>query len=72
MTRPVDWFRVIVHLRQHGQSMAQVAREIGVPRQTIHGWAVYEATPLHDNGEALIDHWARVTGNSRSDVPRRR
>lgn len=53
----IDWFRILVDLRDCGLTHCDVAREIGVPRTRVRDWYSQGATPRFDDGALLVTLW---------------
>lgn len=66
--RHVDWFRVIVDLEREGYGATTVALSIAVPKTTLLGWK-QGSRPRFEEGNLLIDLWARVLEKGRDQVP---
>ncbi|MCS3401395.1 hypothetical protein NYE92_01360 [Pantoea sp. B566] len=64
-----DWFRLLTDISRHGYSLQDIAEELDVVASTLIGWKK-GASPRHHTGEALIELWCRVTGKSRSQLPK--
>ncbi|RZI78780.1 MAG: hypothetical protein EOP38_27075, partial [Rubrivivax sp.] len=53
----IDWFRVLVDLKQAGLSSAAVAAAVNVAKSTVIGWKNLDAEPRYQDGEALLLLW---------------
>jgi transcriptional regulator with XRE-family HTH domain len=66
----VDWFRVIVELcNAHGYTHSTIATAVGLSKSSVQNWK-HGATPKYEEGDRLIELWARVTGKSQETVHR--
>jgi hypothetical protein len=64
----IDWFRVLVQLRDKGFPVLDVADQTDIPRTTLIDMQ-NGAEPRHANGERLLEFWAAATGQCRDDAP---
>ncbi len=66
--RFVNWFRVLVDLERKGYGATATATAISVPKTTLLGWK-QGSRPKFEEGNLLIDLWARVLEKGRDQVP---
>ncbi len=78
---PIDWPALLADLawllvdererspERESASAAGLAEWLGVPRSTVRGW-LDGAEPRHNDGEALLDCWCRMTGKLADYAPR--
>lgn len=72
LPRPVDWWQVVVDLCNNGHTIASIAISVGSAHTTVIDWKNKGATPRFNEGDALVELWCSITGNSRESVPRLR
>lgn len=68
----IDWFRVLMDLKQAGLSLHAIAALVGVSKTAVIGWKNHDAEPGHTHGERVLMLWERATGKGRADAPRAR
>lgn len=66
----VDWFQVLVDLGRRGYSVAEVSKQVSVPKATLMGWKNLGHEPRHVEGERLLLFWARALDRPLSEAPR--
>lgn len=64
----VDWFRLLVQLKDEGYSLYAVSHFTGIPKSTLIGHK-QGSQPLYHQGVLLIQFWAQATGKPLGDVP---
>lgn len=66
----IDWFRVIVELcYSHGYTHETIAAAVGLSKSSVQNWK-NGASPKFEEGNRLIELWARVTGKGQETVHR--
>ena len=64
----IDWFMVFRALKAEGYSYYSVSSLIGIPKNTLCGWAD-GAEPKHADGEKLIQFWCETMSKERTELP---
>lgn len=67
-----DFGGILDQLRRAGFTMSALERETGIPRPSLVGYLIGGTTPLHPQGEKLIEFWCRAMDTPRERVPQRR
>ena len=65
----IDWFRVLTDLDRRGYTLGIVGATLSIPYSTLYAWRA-GGEPRHQEGEAIVGLWARVTQRHGADVPR--
>lgn len=67
-----DFEAILDQLRRAGFTMSAIERETRIDRSSLLNYLTYGATPLHPNGEKLIDFYCQAMSIPRERVPKRR
>lgn len=65
----VNWFRLLADLKRAGFSHYAVAKDLGIPRETVRDWSSRVQEPRHYAGELLIAFWCERMDRPRESVP---
>lgn len=68
MHSDIDWFRLLVQLKEQGHSLGAVSQITNIPKSTLNDYK-QGAEPRHSHGERLLAFWARATGQGRDQAP---
>lgn len=64
----VDWFRIIVQLKDDGYSLYSVSHFTEIPKSTLIGYK-QGSQPKYHEGVRLLRFWAQVTRSNQDDAP---
>lgn len=64
----IDWFRVLVQLKDEGYSLYSVAHFTEIPKSTLIGYK-QGSQPEYHNGVRLLHFWAQATGKPQEQAP---
>jgi hypothetical protein len=67
----VDFAGMLASLRRIGYGINRIATRAHVSRTAVRNYCV-DTTPLHPQGERLIQAWCELSGSPREAVPMRR
>ena len=65
----VDWPQVLNDLRQRRVKTGLIARYTGLSTGNIREYRLGVKSPMHANGERIIEFWIRETGKQRVQLP---
>lgn len=64
----IDWFRLLVQLKDEGYSLYSVAHFTEIPKSTLIGYK-QGSQPSYHHGVRLLRFWAQTTGNDMAAAP---
>jgi hypothetical protein len=67
--RAVDWPLLLEELRLTKLSFREIAKVVEVSHVALINYSAMTSSPLHANGERLIEFWCQRTGKVRQQVP---
>lgn len=67
----VDWFRVLIDLKQADLSMYDVSHLIAVPKATLIAWKNDGTEPRYEAGSKLVALWCKIQNQPIEEIPRR-
>lgn len=64
----VNWFRILVQLKDEGYSLYSVSHFTEIPKSTLIGYK-QGAEPRYYDGTRLLNFWAQATSKALADAP---
>lgn len=64
----VDWFRLLVQLKDQGYSLYAVSHFTEIPKSTLIGYK-QGSQPSYHQGVLLLEFWVQSTGKPLAEVP---
>lgn len=64
----VDWFRLLVQLKDQGYSLYDITHFTAIPKSTLIGYK-QGSQPSYHQGVVLLQFWVQSTGKQIEDVP---
>lgn len=64
----IDWFRVLVQLKDEGYSLYSVAHFTEIPKSTLIGYK-QGSQPSYHHGVRLLHFWSQATGKEQGEAP---
>jgi hypothetical protein len=65
----VDWPVLLNELRNMGIGSGQISMRVYLSSGNIREYRAGLKSPMHANGERIIEYWMRKTGKNRSQLP---
>lgn len=64
----IDWFRLLVQLKDEGYSLYAVAHFTEIPKSTLNGYK-QGSQPSYHHGVRLLRFWAQATSQPQEAAP---
>lgn len=64
----IDWFRILVHLKDEGWSLHAVSHFTGIPKSTLVGYK-QGMQPNYHYGTLLLSCWSQCCGKDKDAAP---
>lgn len=65
----VDWQAMLNELRHMGIRTGQISMRVGLSSGNIREYRLGIKSPMHCNGERIIEYWMRLTAKTREQLP---
>lgn len=65
----IDWFRILVQLKDEGYSLYAVEHFTKIPKSTLIGYR-NGSQPNYENGERLLQFWRQALAQPAAEPPR--
>lgn len=65
----VDWSEMLNELRRMGIRTGQISMRVHLSSGNIREYRLGMKSPMHNNGEKIIEYWMRLTQKTRDQIP---